>query len=126
MIEIRKAIFIHDDLINKLGGSKGIRDMGLLDAALNRPFATFDSIDLYPTPFDKASAILESILINHPFIDGNKRTAYVLMKLLLFQNGILLTANQSEKYQMVIKASTGELRFDEIKLWLVSNTTINK
>lgn len=126
MIDIRKVIFIHADLINKFGGSQGIRDMGLLDAALNRPYATFDSVDLYPTVLDKAAALLESIVINHPFMDGNKRTAYVLMKLLLFQNAILLTANQSEKYQMVIAASKGAIRFDEIKLWLLSNTTTNK
>lgn len=126
MIDIRKVIFIHADLINKFGGSQGIRDMGLLDAALNRPYATFDSVDLYPTALDKAAALLESIVINHPFMDGNKRTAYVLMKLLLFQNAILLTANQFEKYQMVIAASKGAIRFDEIKLWLLSNTTTNK
>ena len=122
MIDVNKVIIIHDELIDKLGGGNGVRDWGLLDAALNRPYATFDGIDLYPTPFDKAAALLESILINHPFIDGNKRTAYVLMKLILFQNKIFLTANQAEKYQMVLEASIGNLRFDEIKEWLLLNT----
>lgn len=123
MIDVNKVIIIHDELIDKLGGGKGVRDWGLLDAALNRPYATFDGIDLYPTPFDKAAALLESILINHPFIDGNKRTAYVLMKFILFRDGIILTAPQAEKYKMVIEASIGNLRFDEIKEWLLLNTT---
>lgn len=122
MIDIRKANRIHDDLIDKFGGSKGIRDLGSLEAALNRPYATFDGIDLYATPVDKAAALFESIIINHPFIDGNKRTAYVLMKYLLFKNGLLIKTNQYEKYKMVVKASKGEIRFDEIKLWLQSKT----
>jgi len=122
VIDIRKANRIHDDLIDKFGGSKGIRDLGSLEAALNRPYATFDGIDLYATPVDKAAALFESIIINHPFIDGNKRTAYVLMKYLLFKNGLLIKTNQYEKYKMVVKASKGEIRFDEIKLWLQSKT----
>lgn len=82
MIELRDVLNIHNILIDKFGGSKGVRDQGSLESAINRPFATFDNQDLYPTPWDKAAAILESILINHPFVDGNKRTAYVLMRLI--------------------------------------------
>jgi death-on-curing protein len=127
VIDIGKANRIHDDLIDKFGGSKGIRDLGSLEAALNRPYATFDGIDLYITPLDKAAALFESLIINHPFIDGNKRTAYVLMKYLLFKNGFLIKTTQSEKYEMVFRASKGEIRFDEIKIWLKSKTqTINQ
>jgi death-on-curing protein len=74
MIDIKIAIYIHDNLIDKFGGSKGIRDEGALEAALNRPYATFDGLDLYQTPIDKAAALFESVIINHPFVDGNKRT----------------------------------------------------
>jgi death-on-curing protein len=126
MIDVKTALYIHDNLIDKFGGSRGIRDIGGLEAALNRPFATFDSIDLYPSPIDKAAALLESMVINHPFVDGNKRTAYVLMKLLLFKNGINIKANQGEKYLMVLSASKGEIRIDEIKLWLQSKTSKNQ
>ena len=83
MISIKEVEIIHNILIDKFGGSKGIRDIGLLESALARPFSTFDNKDLYENPIEKASAILESIVINHPFIDGNKRTAYTLMRLLL-------------------------------------------
>ena len=72
MIELRDALNIHDILIDKFGGSRGVRDLGLLESALHRPFATFENQELYPSPIDKAAAVLESILINHPFIDGNK------------------------------------------------------
>jgi len=118
MIELKDVLNIHNILIDKFGGSKGIRDSGSLESAINRPFATFDSKELYPTPSDKAAAILESILINHPFIDGNKRTAYVLMRLVLLDNGLDIVTDQNEKYKMVISASTGEMRFEDIKDWI--------
>lgn len=70
MIDIKIANKVHDKLIKRIGGGTGIRDIGGLDAALNRPFATFDGVDLYPTAIDKAAVLLESLVINHPFIDG--------------------------------------------------------
>jgi death-on-curing protein len=121
MIHIDVANYLHNLLINEFGGSKGIRDRGSLEAALNRPFATFDGQDLYPTVVEKATAIFESIIINHPFMDGNKRAAYALLEyMLLNKGGIKLDASFEEKYQMVIQASTGEIRFDEIKIWVLS------
>ncbi len=118
MIELKDVLNIHHILIDKFGGSKGVRDIGSLESAINRPFATFDNQELYPTPADKAAAILESILINHPFVDGNKRTAYVLMRLILFEHDLDITANQDEKYSMVISCTTGVMRFDDIKNWI--------
>lgn len=118
MIELQDVLNIHNILIDKFGGSKGVRDLGSLQSAINRPFATFDNKELYPTPPEKAAAILESILINHPFIDGNKRTAYVLMRLILLNNGFDIITDQAEKYQMVISASKGDFRFDDIKHWI--------
>ena len=76
MIDLRDVENIHNILIERFGGSKGIRDRAALESALNRPFQTFDQKELYPTSLDKATAIFESIISNHPFIDGNKRTAY--------------------------------------------------
>jgi death-on-curing protein len=118
MIALKDALNIHHILIDKFGGSKGLRDQGALESAINRPYATFDDQDLYPTPVDKAAAIFESILMNHPFIDGNKRTAYVLMKLVLMESGSDFEAEQDEKYRMVIASSKGEMRFEEIKNWI--------
>ena len=125
MIDIKDVLNIHNILIDKFGGSKGIRDIGLLESAINRPFATFDNKDLYPTPTEKAAAILESILINHPFLDGNKRTAYVLMRLILLENGLDISSDQDEKYLMIIDASIGKLRFENIRDW-IQGRLINK
>lgn len=121
MISKKEVEIIHNILIDKFGGSKGIRDVGLLESALARPFATFDNNDLYPTATEKASAILESIAINHPFIDGNKRTAYTLMRLVLLESNLDIVASQEDKYQLVIAVSTGEYRFEEIKSWIEAN-----
>jgi death-on-curing protein len=121
MISIKEVEIIHNILIDKFGGSKGIRDKGLLESALSRPFATFNNKDLYSTPVEKASAILESIVINHPFVDGNKRTAYTLMRLILLENELDLVASQDEKYNFVISISTGEYRLEEIKKWIQTN-----
>ncbi len=73
MIGISDVELIHQILIEKFGGSHGIRDKKMLESALARPFQTFDEKDLYQSPIEKAAALLESILINHLFIDGNKR-----------------------------------------------------
>ena len=121
MISIKEVEIIHNILIDKFGGSKGIRDLGLLESALARPFATFDNNDLYKNPLEKAAAILESIAINHPFVDGNKRTAYTLMRLILLEYQLDIVASQEEKYNLVISVSTGEYRYDEIKNWIESN-----
>ena len=97
MTDISEAEKIHAILIDKFGGSKGVRDANLLESALHRSFATFEQTELYPDPIDKAAAILESILINYPFVDGNKRTGYVLARLLLMANDCDIEASQSDK-----------------------------
>lgn len=121
MIEISEVEKIHDILIERFGGAKGIRDKGILESAIGRPFQTFDGKDLYPDPVDKAAAIFESIVSNHPFVDGNKRTAYVLMRLILKRNQLDIDVDQDVKYDFVIKAAKGELTFDKIKTWIRNN-----
>ncbi|WP_374951409.1 type II toxin-antitoxin system death-on-curing family toxin [Mucilaginibacter sp.] len=118
MIDFLSAVRIHNRLIDEFGGSKGVRDERLLESALNRPFATFDGFDLYPTSTEKATAIFESLIINHPFMDGNKRIAYALMEVFLRHGGVVLMTTEDEKYELVINASTGSFRFEEIKAWI--------
>ncbi len=122
MISIKSVIRIHNRLIDEFGGSMSVREESLLESALNRPYATFDGVDLYPTAVDKAAAIFESLIINHPFTDGNKRIAYVMLELILRLGGLHLPIAEDVKYQFVISASNGETRFDEIKLWLQANS----
>ena len=118
MITIQEALEIHAILIERFGGTSGVRDQGLLEAALLRPFQTFDGNDLYPTVVDKAAAILESVVKNHPFIDGNKRTGYVLARLTLMAEQMDISVGQEEKYQFIIQVANGTLDFEQIKGWL--------
>jgi death on curing protein len=118
MIKQEDVLKIHKLLIDQFGGSHGVRDESSLNSAINRPFATFDQQELYPEPVDKAAAILESIVTNHPFIDGNKRTGYVLARLLLLKSGLDIKATQEEKYEMVIAASKGEWKYEKIRDWI--------
>jgi len=118
MIDFTEAGKIHEILIEKFGGTKGIRDKGALEAALKRPYATFDQKDLYPTAIDKAAAILESIISNHPFVDGNKRTGYVIMRLSLMESGLDIKSDQADKYKFVTNVANSNLNIDQIKEWI--------
>lgn len=122
MIQIEDVEKIHDILIEKFGGAKGIRDKAILESAIGRPFQTFDGRELYPNPVDKAAAIFESIVSNHPFVDGNKRTAYVLMRLLLKEHKMDINVDQNEKYDFVLKAAKGEITFEKIRKWISTNS----
>ena len=118
MISVDDAVRIHSVLIEKFGGSYGLRDKGLLESALMRPHQTFDNKELYPTPSEKAAAIIESIVINHPFIDGNKRFGYVAMRLTLLINGLDVSTSEDDKYIFVINIAKGEYTFSNILDWI--------
>lgn len=125
MIPKKLAIELNKIISEVSGGSSGIRDEGLFLSAINRPFQTFDGNDLYPSIIDKASALFESIIINHPFIDGNKRVAYAFMRILLTEEGFIITATEDEKYKFVINASKGNMNFKEIRAWILKNIKNN-
>lgn len=118
MINFEQVEEIHSLLIEQFGGSHGIRDNGLVMSALARPYQTFDGKELNPTVIQKAAAIIESILTNHPFVDGNKRTGYVLMRLLLMEYGADISASQEEKYDFVIRIASAKYNFNDIVYWL--------
>lgn len=120
MISIDEVLQIHKILIERFGGTDGVRDRSLLDSSISRPFNTFDQQDLYPSIIDKSAAVIESIVRNHPFIDGNKRTGYTLMRLLLLTDGLDIKATEDEKYDFVISIAKGELSFDKIKSWIAA------
>ena len=122
MISKEDIIQLHHFSIEKFGGSDGLRDLGLLESAAARPYQTFGGSDLYPGALEKAAAIIESIIINHPFIDGNKRTGFLAMFAILEEEDYKLTAHEESAYSFTIKISTGEIHFDEIVAWLKANT----
>ena len=105
------------------GGAKGIRDHGLLESAIARPYQTFGGEDLYPSAFHKAAAILESILKNHPFIDGNKRTALVVMRTFLALNDVEFVATQEEKYLKILGLAEGSINEEDLAEWIRSKSS---
>ncbi len=118
MISIQETVYIHNLLIKTFGGSSGVRDFQALESALSKPFQTFDNVELYPGIIEKAASLLESLLANHPFVDGNKRTGYVLMRLFLKKNGMDIIADEETKYHFVIDVASGVKRYDDILIWL--------
>jgi len=118
MITFELVVGIHKILIKKYGGSAGIRDEAALHSAVNRPYQTFDGEELYKTSVEKAAALIESLIKNHPFIDGNKRTGYVTMRILLKKDRKDVKATEEEKYEFVVKVAAGESEYDEIKQWI--------
>jgi death-on-curing protein len=113
MIELKLAVAFHPKALQIYGGGEGIIDRGALESALHRPFSLFDGIDLYPTAIHKAAAITESLLINQPFIDGNKRIGFMLMMFILRTNRLDLTITENEKYAFTIKVAEGKMNIDQ-------------
>jgi len=122
MISIDDILILHERSVADYGGMKGIRDLGMLESAIARPFQTFSGNELYPEAHQKAAALAESLIINHPFIDGNKRTGALSMIAFLNHAGYKLTASSDNLYQMIISISTGQLKFEEIVSWLKENS----
>jgi death-on-curing protein len=122
MISLKQALRIHAIAIENFGGANGVRDLNGLESALARPFQTFGGTDLYTSIFEKAAAIGESIIMNHPFVDGNKRTGFLLMEALLRFGGYTIKVDDTIVYNFVIDISTGSISFEEVVRWLQQNT----
>lgn len=118
ILSLRQVLILHELMIKKHGGSSGIRDMGMLESAVHRPFATFGGQDLYRDIFLKAGALIQSIVKNHPFLDGNKRTAFSSAFIFLSKNEILITASHKEVVDLMIEVANKNLSVDEISSWL--------
>ncbi len=109
MISLEEILAAHQSLIVEFGGASGVRDEGLLKSAIHRPYSGFGDTPFYQTPEEKASAVLESIVVNHPFIDGNKRTGFVIAVLLLKLEGKDLHFDEQEGYDFVVTVASGAL-----------------
>jgi len=123
MILISEVEHLHQTLIDRFGGSQGIRDRTALESALARPFQTFDNKELYISVLEKAASLVESILVNHPFIDGNKRTGYAVLRLFLIDNGCDFSGSQDNKYEFIIDIASRSVKFEGILEWLTKSTT---
>lgn len=123
MILLHDVLRLHQQSIDLHGGAHGVRDLNLLESAIARPFQTFDGDDLYPSPFEKAAALAESLIVNHPFIDGNKRTGTLAMISFLMECGYKIIAAENDLYNFIISISTGEIKFEQIVEWLKNNSS---
>lgn len=99
-----------------------VRDIGLLESAVGRPLASFDGKDLYPDIFYKSAALLQSLLKNHPFVDGNKRTALSSAGLFLRINGYMLRNMHKEEVKFAIRVDNEHLSLEQIAAWLKRHT----
>lgn len=122
-ITVKDVLLLHQMQLNAFGGSHGLRDIGLLQAAVMRAQATFDGVDLYKTIFDKAAALVHSLLMNHQFVDGNKRTAMFSMMTFLELKGYQFVAEQKEIVNYALYIETSQPEIEEISAWLAKHTT---
>jgi death-on-curing protein len=118
----QQILFIHARLIDATGGGHGVRDLGLLQSAIARPRVTFDGKDLYPTLFQKATALMESLAHNHAFVDGNKRTAITATALFLQQNGYRVTTNSAELERFTLWVVISKPPLEAIATWFQNHT----
>ena len=100
-----QVLFIHARLIAETGGSHGVRDLARLESAVSRPQAPFAGKKLYPDVFFKAAALLDSLINNHPFTDGNKRTGISAAALFLQANGWRLTASNADLEEFTLQVA---------------------
>ena len=114
----KQIIYLHKRLVSVFGGAHGLRDKGLLESAVYRPQASFGGKELYAGVFLKAAVLGHSIITNHPFLDGNKRTGFEAMRLLLRINGSDIKASEKKKFDFVLKIAKGHCKERDIADWL--------
>jgi death-on-curing protein len=121
---LEKSVLLtfHEDHLRKYDGKSGIRDHGLLDSALAQPIATFDRKYFHKDLFQMAGAYGFHLCQNHPFIDGNKRTALVAMYLFLFVNGFQITADKKSLFAVVMGIADGSVDKHQLAEFLATNT----
>ncbi|OGD89696.1 hypothetical protein A3F45_03600 [Candidatus Curtissbacteria bacterium RIFCSPHIGHO2_12_FULL_41_17] len=114
----QNVIQIHFEIVEETGGSQGLRDLGLLESAVLRPQATFGGKDLYPELTLKAAALIHSLLLNHVFVDGNKRTATLSMIEFLIINGKKFKATNKEIVNVTLWVENKKPSIDQIATWI--------
>ena len=122
-LTVQQVLFIHARLIETTGGEHGVRDLGLLQSAVFRPQATFDGVDLYRDLFHKAAALMISLAQNHPFVDGNKRTAITAAALFLRQNGWQLETRNQELEHFTLRVVNERLELEACAEWFERYST---
>ena len=110
----KQVISIHSSLIEATGSTDGVRDMGLLESALEAPFQTFDGKDLYPALIQKAARLGHSLISNHSFVDGNKRIGIHTMLVFLAANGVEIECTQKELIDVGLSLADGTMNAEKL------------
>ncbi len=121
-VSIDQVYEIHKSIVKRAGTVASVRDFALLHSAVERPKATYMGRDLYPTVFLKAAALLQSLCLNHPFTDVNKRTAWITTKRFLKVNNYLLLANRTQAADFMVYVDNSKPELKEISSWLKSHS----
>jgi death-on-curing protein len=128
---VNEPIWIRQDVVLRLheeslmlhGGPEGIRDLGLLESALSRPRNLLAYSEDSPSLARLAAAYAKGIVANHPFVDGNKRTAYIVALTLLRLNGLEVTATKEDRVLTFWTVAASEISEDQLAFWFERNTT---
>ena len=121
-LSLTEILLLHARLIQQTGGAEGVRDLARLESAIERPQAMFGGADLYPDLWSKAAALMESLIQNHPFVDGNKRVGLAAAGILLERNGYSLSADNDQVFDFTMSVARGDVRHEEITRWLEGNS----
>lgn len=116
------VLVIHNILIEMTGGSIELRDGGSLDSSVNSIYQTFGGEELYPTIEEKAARLCFSLIKNHPFVDGNKRTGVQSMITFLMLNDIKVECSDSDIYNIAISVAISQFTFEHILRWIYDHT----
>ena len=117
-LTLNELLQLHHILIEQSGGSTDIHSVGMLESALAQPRMAFSEEDLYPTIVEKAAALGFSLIRNHPFVDGNKRTGHAAMEVFLILNGYEIDASVDEQEEIILQLAAGELERMAFAEWL--------
>ena len=116
-----KILLLHKLMIAETGGSAGVRDMDMLDSAIESAFATFDGKDLYPSKEEKAAAIGYGLISDHAFIDGNKRIGMYIMLTFLEVNGITLSLSDGDIVSAGLSVASGKMDRNDLLKWITDH-----
>ena len=117
----KQIIFLQQTLIEETGGTRGIRDDGLLDSAINAPFQYYEDEELFPSVQQKGARLGFGLIRNHAFVDGNKRIGVHAMLVFLAINGVELDYLQEELSDMVLKVAAGSYQYEDILNWIIQH-----
>ena len=122
-LSLPEVLYLHEAILSTSGGSKGVRDINALESSLNQPRITFDKKELYPDIISKAAILCFSIIMNHPFIDGNKRTGHAAMETFLILNEYEINADINEQEKIILNLAAGKIERQTFESWLRSHIT---